>query len=359
MTHTDSQPDQTANPEPVADLSTLPSPDGSTPTNTAGLKRIAVLTSGGDAPGMNAAIRAVVRAATFHGIEVVGVRRGFQGLHEGDMRLLGPRDVANIIQRGGTILLTARSHTWRSPEGRTLGANHLKAWGVQGLIVIGGDGSFHGAHYLQQEHGIPVVGVPGTIDNDLPGTERTLGFDTALNTAVEAIDRIRDTASSHGRLFLVEVMGRSSGMLAVHTALACGAEAVLYPESPEDSYENLVSQLNANWLRGKRSSIVVVAEGDTVGRAVSVGERLKLDHSLDLRVVVLGHVQRGGSPTAIDRIWGSRWGCEAVRRLDCGERGFYVGEVAGALVAQPLSRIMEPQPAPPGDLGRLVSVLAR
>jgi 6-phosphofructokinase 1 len=176
---------------------------------------------------------------------------------------------------------------------------------------------------------------------------------------VEAIDRIRDTASSHGRLFLVEVMGRSSGMLAVHTALACGAEAVLYPESPEDSYEHLLSQLNAAWLRGKQSSIVVVAEGDTEGRAMAVGERLKRDHALDLRVVVLGHVQRGGSPTAIDRIWGSRWGCEAVRRLDRGERGFYVGEMAGALVAQPLSRILEPQPVPPGDLGRMVSILAR
>ena len=180
-----------------------------------------------------------------------------------------------------------------------------------------------------------------------------------VDMVTRELDRIRDTASSHGRLFLIEVMGRSSGMLAVHTAVACGAEAVLYPESPEDSYENLVSQLNANWLRGKRSSIVVVAEGDTVGRAVAVGERLKRDHDLDLRVVVLGHIQRGGSPTATDRIWGSRWGAEAVRRLDKGERGFYLGEVAGALVAQPLSRVLEAQPVPPGELGRLISVLAR
>ena len=321
--------------------------------------RIGVLTSGGDAPGMNAAIRAVVCQADALGHEVWGIHRGYQGLLEGDMALMPSRACANILQRGGTVLHTARCAQFHQAEQRAQAAARLKAAGIEALVVIGGDGSFRAAEALQREHGVACAGIPGTIDNDLPGTERTLGFDTALNTAVEAIDRIRDTASSHGRLFLVEVMGRSSGMLAVHTALACGAEAVLYPESPEDSYENLVSQLNANWLRGKRSSIVVVAEGDTVGRAVSVGERLKLDHSLDLRVVVLGHVQRGGSPTAIDRIWGSRWGCEAVRRLDCGERGFYVGEVAGALVAQPLSRIMEPQPAPPGDLGRLVSVLAR
>jgi len=321
--------------------------------------RIGVLTSGGDAPGMNAAIRAVVRQADALGHEAWGIHRGYQGLLEGDMALLPSRACANILQRGGTVLQTARCSEFHRAERRAEAAARLKAAGIEALVVIGGDGSFRAAETLQREHGVACAGIPGTIDNDLPGTERTLGFDTALNTAVEAIDRIRDTASSHGRLFLVEVMGRSSGMLAVHTALACGAEAVLYPESPEDSYENLVSQLNASWLRGKRSSIVVVAEGDMVGRAMAVGERLKRDHALDLRVVVLGHVQRGGSPTAIDRIWGSRWGCEAVRRLDQGERGFYLGEVAGALVAQPLSRILEPQPAPPGDLGRLVSVLAR
>jgi 6-phosphofructokinase 1 len=276
------------------------------------------------------------------------------------MALLPSRACANILQRGGTLLHSARCANFHLPEQRALAASNLKAAGIEALVVIGGDGSFRAAETLQREHGVACAGIPGTIDNDLPGTERTLGFDTALNTAVEAIDRIRDTASSHGRLFLVEVMGRSSGMLAVHTALACGAEAVLYPESPEDSYEHLLSQLNAAWLRGKQSSIVVVAEGDAEGgRAMAVGERLKRDHALDLRVVVLGHVQRGGSPTAIDRIWGSRWGCEAVRRLDRGERGFYVGEVAGALVAQPLSRILEPQPVPPGDLGRMVSILAR
>lgn len=321
--------------------------------------RIGVLTSGGDAPGMNAAIRAVVRQADALGHEAWGIRRGYQGLLEGDMAPMPSRACANILQRGGTVLHTARCAEFHRPERRAEAAGRLRQAGLEALVVIGGDGSFRAAEALQREHGVACAGIPGTIDNDLPGTERTLGFDTALNTAVEAIDRIRDTASSHGRLFLVEVMGRSSGMLAVHTAIACGAEAVLYPESPEDSYEALVSRLNANWLRGKRSSIVVVAEGDAVGRAMAVGDRLKRDHALDLRVVVLGHVQRGGSPSALDRIWGSRWGAEAVRRLDAGERGFYLGEVAGALVAQPLSRILEPQPVPPGDLGRLVSVLAR
>ncbi len=321
--------------------------------------RIAVLTSGGDAPGMNAAIRAVVRQADALGHEAWGVHRGYQGLLEGDMDPLPSRACANILQRGGTILHTARCPEFFDPAQRARAAGHLRNAGIEALVVIGGDGSFRAAEVLQREQGVACAGIPGTIDNDLPGTERTLGFDTALNTAVEAIDRIRDTASSHERLFLVEVMGRSSGMLAVHTALACGAEAVLYPESPEDSYESLVSRLNANWLRGKRSSIVVVAEGDMVGRAMAVGERLKGDHDLDLRVVVLGHIQRGGSPSAMDRIWGSRWGSEAVRRLDRGERGFYLGEMAGAMVAQPLSKVLEAQPVPPGDLGRLVGILAR
>ncbi|MFN7959132.1 MAG: 6-phosphofructokinase [Holophagaceae bacterium] len=321
--------------------------------------KIGVLTSGGDAPGMNAAIRAAVRQADALGHEAWGIHRGYQGLLEGDMAPLPSRACANILQRGGTMLQTARCPEFHDPATRAKAAGKLKEAGIEALVVIGGDGSFRAAEALWREHQVACAGIPGTIDNDLAGTERTLGFDTALNTAVEAIDRIRDTASSHGRLFLVEVMGRSSGMLAVHTALACGAEAVLYPESPDDSYEVLVSQLEASWQRGKRSSIVVVAEGDTVGRAMAVGERLKRDHPLDLRVVVLGHVQRGGSPTALDRIWGSRWGAEAVRRLDRGESGFYLGEVGGALVAQPIARVLEPQPVPPGDIGRLVTTLAR
>jgi 6-phosphofructokinase 1 len=308
---------------------------------------------------MNAAIRAAVRQADALGLEAWGIRRGYQGLLEGDWAPMPSRACANILQRGGTVLHTARCPEFHDPARRAEGAARLRASGIEALVVIGGDGSFRAAEVLHREHGIRCAGIPGTIDNDLPGTERTLGFDTALNTAVEAIDRIRDTASSHGRLFLVEVMGRASGMLAVHTALACGAEAVLYPESGDDSYEKLVESLHANRLRGKNSSIVVVAEGDELGSAMVVGDRLRRDYNLDLRVVVLGHVQRGGSPSALDRIWGSRWGAEAVRRLARGESGFYLGEVAGALAVLPLARVLDPRPVPPSDLSELVGILSR
>ena len=321
--------------------------------------RIAVLTSGGDAPGMNAAIRAVVRQADALRVEVYGVWRGFQGLVDQEWRPLTTRACANILQRGGTILNTGRCQSFQLPSVRAQVARDLRDAGVDGLVIIGGNGSFSGAELLNRETGIPCAGIPGTIDNDLPGTDRTLGFDTALNTAVQAIDRIRDTASAHERLFLVEVMGRSSGMIAVNTAIACGAEAVLYPESEEDTYEALVTQLRAGWERGKRSSIVVVAEGDQTGGAYHIGERLRTDYGLDLRVVVLGHIQRGGSPTALDRIWGSMWGSEAVKRLIAGETAFYLGVQAGELVSIPLSRIHDKRPAPPKELAALAGVLAR
>jgi len=324
------------------------------------LKRIGVLTSGGDAPGMNAAIRAVVRQAGALNLEVYGIYRGFQGLVDQDWRPLSSRNCANILQRGGTILNTARCDAFRVKAVRAQAAQDLRAAGIDALVVIGGDGSFTGAELLNQEQHVPCIGIPGTIDNDLPGTERTLGFDTALNTAIDAIDRIRDTASSHERLFLVEVMGRSSGMIAVHTAIACGAEAVLYPEGRKDTYETLVAQLRAGWERGKRSSIVVVAEGEqSLGNAYSVGERLRKDHELDMRVVVLGHIQRGGSPTATDRILGSLWGAEAVKRLVEGKQGIYLGVRAGELVEMPLAMIHDPRPVPPGALTDLLPVLAR
>lgn len=321
--------------------------------------RLAVLTSGGDAPGMNAAIRAVVRKADSMKIEVYGVWRGFQGLVDQEWRPLTSRACANILQRGGTILNTARCQSFHLPAVRAQVARDLRDAKVDGLVVIGGNGSFAGAEVLNRETGIPCAGIPGTIDNDLPGTDRTLGFDTALNTAVQAIDRIRDTASAHERLFLVEVMGRSSGMIAVNTAIACGAEAVLYPESEEDTYEALVTHLRAGWERGKRSSIVVVAEGDQTGGAYKIGERLQSDYGLDLRVVVLGHIQRGGSPTALDRIWGSMWGAEAVSRLAAGESAFYLGMSAGQMVSIPLSRVHDQRPAPSREMAALVGVLAR
>ena len=329
------------------------------PSEKVNIKRLAILTSGGDAPGMNAAVRAVVRAADELGVEVYAVYHGFQGMVDQDWRLLTSRDCANILQRGGTILNTARCKTFHDKDVRAKAAADLRAAQIDAVIVIGGDGSFTGANLLYSEHGIPVAGIPGTIDNDLPGTELTLGFDTALNTAIGAIDRIRDTASAHDRLFLVEVMGRSSGMLAVHTAIACGAEAVLYPEAA-GTYEALVSQLRTGWDRGKRSSIVVVAEGDQqLGSAYNIGERLVKDHNIDLRVVVLGHIQRGGSPSAIDRIWGSLWGSEAVKRLIAGEKGFYLGVQAGKLVSIPLAHVHDARPKPPALLTDLVITLAR
>jgi 6-phosphofructokinase 1 len=308
---------------------------------------------------MNAAIRAVVRQADALKIEVYGVWRGFQGLVDQEWRPLTSRSCANILQRGGTILNTARCQSFHLPAVRAQAARNLRDAGVDALVVIGGDGSFTGAEVLNRETGIPCAGIPGTIDNDLPGTDRTLGFDTALNTAVQAIDRIRDTASAHERLFLVEVMGRSSGMIAVNTAIACGAEAVLYPESEKDSYEDLVNQLRTGWEKGKRSSIVVVAEGGQSGGAFKIAERLKDDYGLDLRVVVLGHIQRGGSPTAIDRIWGSMWGAETVKRLAAGESSFYLGVQAGEMVSIPLSKIHDPRPAPSRELAALASILSR
>lgn len=321
--------------------------------------RLGVLTSGGDAPGMNAAIRAAVRQADALGIEVVGIHHGFSGVVGGDWSPMGTRDCANILQRGGTILRTARCAEFLDPAVRARAAEGLRKAGIEALVIIGGDGSFRGAEALWLEQGVRCGGIPGTIDNDLPGTDHTLGFDTALNTAVEAIDRIRDTASSHDRIFLVEVMGRSSGMLAVHTAIACGAEFVLYPEAEDDTFEALVRQLELSIERGKGSSIVVVAEGDQLGSAVGLGERLRREYGLDLRVAVLGHIQRGGSPTALDRIWGSRWGAEAVKRLAKGEEAFYLGVQAGDLVAHPFAIVRGKPASPPKDFASLLAVLAR
>ncbi|MDM7323650.1 MAG: 6-phosphofructokinase, partial [Thermus sp.] len=269
------------------------------------MKRIGVFTSGGDAPGMNAAIRAVVRQAYALGLEVIGIRRGYAGMLLGEMVPLGVRDVANILQRGGTILLTARSQEFLTEEGRAKAAEKLRAAGIEGLVAIGGDGTFRGAMRLAEEHRIPVVGVPGTIDNDLYGTDYTIGFDTAVNTALDAIDRIRDTAASHERVFFIEVMGRESGFIALDVGLAGGAEVIAVPEEPLDPKaiaEGLVESLQ----RGKNSSIVVVAEGAYPGGAAGLLAAIREHVPVEARVTVLGHVQRGGSPTAKDRILASR-----------------------------------------------------
>ena len=324
--------------------------------NPAGIKRIAVLTSGGDAPGMNAAIRAVVRAGASQGIEVVGVRRGFSGLHRGEMQLLGPRDVANTIQRGGTILLTARSRTWRSAEGRAEGARHLREWGVDGLVVIGGDGSFHGGYYLQEEHGIPVIGVPGTIDNDLYGTDHTIGYFTAVETALDAVDKLRDTGASHERIFVIEVMGRHAGHIALDVAVAGGAEEVFIPEDhkPVDSAVQVVQE---SVRKGKKGSIVIVAEG-YAGGAQGVADAITAGTGLETRVSILGHIQRGGSPVSSDRILASRLGEAAVYALMDGQRGVMVGRTAGGITYTPLHETWEKRKDVSRDLYRCARTLS-
>ena len=303
------------------------------------MKRIGVLTSGGDAPGMNAAIRAVVRTARYHGLEVFGVRCGFQGLVENDMMELVNRDVGGIIGRGGTILRTARCKVFREKEGRKVAARHLEERGIEGLVVIGGDGSYRGALALSEEHGTPVIGVPGTIDNDIGGTDFTIGFDTALNVALDAIDRIRDTAESHDRLFFVEVMGRHSGYIAMMSGLAGGVEDILVPEEPTDIPRLLEHLEERNRSRGKTSGIVVVAEGDDAGNAFQVAEQVKahgMSYFGGARVVVIGHMQRGGSPTALDRVRASRFGLRAVEALLDGETRKMTGVLNREIVLRPI-----------------------
>lgn len=317
------------------------------------IKTVAVLTSGGDAPGMNACIRAVVRSGAAYGLHVIGFRRGFVGLIGGDYIPLGPRAVANIIQRGGTFLGTSRSPEFKQADSRRKAIDVLKTNGVDGLIVIGGDGSFRGTQHLIQEGGIQAVGIPGTIDNDLYGTDSTIGFDTAVNTALEAIDRIRDTAASHERLFFIEVMGRQSGFLALEVGLAGGAEAVVVPETLTNIGQ-LCETLIDSQGRGKSSSIVIVAEGGKPGTAFTLAEKVKISVGMDARVVVLGHIQRGGPPTARDRILASRLGAAAVTMLVEGKTGVMVGEINNRLVLTPLHETWEKKK--PLDLSQLALV---
>ncbi|HIJ65511.1 MAG TPA: 6-phosphofructokinase [Candidatus Hydrogenedentes bacterium] len=305
------------------------------------MKRIGVLTSGGDSPGMNAAVRAVVRTGIYHGLEVFGIERGYQGLIEGKIALLPARSVGGIINRGGTILRSARCKAFYEAEGRAAAAKQLEERGIEGLVVIGGDGSYQGAQKLYDEHGIRCVGLPGTIDNDIGGTDFTIGYDTALNIAMEAVDRIRDTAQSHDRLFFIEVMGRHSGYLAMMTGIAGGAEEILVPETPTD-IQKLIDHLVKGREKGKTSSIVVVAEGDDAGHAIDVAARVsELSDFKDSRVVVIGHLQRGGSPTAFDRILASRLGLRAVEALLEGETGKMAGISGNNVVLRPLSEAWE------------------
>ena len=300
------------------------------------MKTIGVLTSGGDSPGMNAAFRAVVRTATTEDFEVVAFRHGYKGLIEGNFKKVGPTDVSNIIQRGGTVLKSARCEEFRTPEGRAKAAEILKDEGIECLIVIGGDGSFQGGTLLANEHDISVIGIPATIDNDLVGSDETIGYDTALNTAMDAIDKIRDTADAHDRLFLVEVMGRDAGFIALETGIAGGAELILLPESMTN-IDEVRSSLNNVLKEQRRSSLVVVAEGDETGGALKLSEKLRDDFSkYEMRVCILGHVQRGGGPTARDRVLASRLGSAAVKAIKDGHTKVMVGIVNNSIKLTPL-----------------------
>ncbi|MSQ61982.1 MAG: 6-phosphofructokinase [Dehalococcoidia bacterium] len=289
---------------------------------------------------MNAAIRGVVRAAVQNGCQLVGIRDGYTGMLEGQFEPMAIRSVGNIIQRGGTILGTSRCMAFYQPEGRAQGAEQLRRAGIDNLIVIGGDGSFQGAAKLHEEHGIPVVGIPGTIDNDCYGTDETIGFDTAVNTALDGIDRLRDTAESHGRVFFVEVMGRRTGHLALEVGLAGGAIAILVPEI-EDDLESIVRLLQNAQEQGRKSSIVVVAEGDTTGGVFTIQQQVQARINVDSRVTVLGHLQRGGAPSARDRVLGGRLGAAAVHAILAGRDGCMVGEVCGHIVETPLQETWE------------------
>ncbi|WP_147803406.1 6-phosphofructokinase [Alkalicoccus halolimnae] len=318
------------------------------------MKRIGVLTSGGDAPGMNAAIRAVVRKAIYHNLEVFGIYYGYQGLINGDIKKLELGSVGDIIHRGGTVLYTARCEEFKTEEGQQKGIDQLKKFGIEGLVVIGGDGSFKGAKKLS-EQGIPTVGVPGTIDNDIPGTDFTIGFDTALNTVIDAVDKIRDTATSHERTYVIEVMGRDAGDLALWAGLADGAETIMIPEVNENMDE-IIKRLKRGHERGKKHSIIIVAEG--VGSGVDIGRTIQEETKLETRVTVLGHIQRGGSPTARDRVLASRLGAKAVELLLVGEAGQVVGIENNKIVYHAIGDALAQKPAFDQDMYQLSKELS-
>lgn len=305
------------------------------------IKKIAVLTSGGDSPGMNAAIRAVVRKALQEDLKVMGILRGYEGLINNDFIPMSSKTVGNIIQRGGTILKTARSEKFRTEEGRRTAYENLLKNKCDALIVIGGDGTFKGARIFIEEHNFPIVGLPGTIDNDLYGTDMTIGFDTALNTVIEAVDKIRDTAASHERIFFVEVMGRDAGFIALRSGIACGAEAVLVPEVETD-LKDLHNRLTNYMAKKKTSSIILVAEGDDAGGAFGIKKEMeKFGGEFDMKVTVLGHIQRGGSPTAYDRYLASRLGVAAVEALLDDQRSIMIGMINRQIAHVPFNQTIK------------------
>lgn len=306
-----------------------------------GIKCIGILTSGGDAPGMNAAIRSVTRAAIFNNIRVKAIYRGYKGLITGEIKEFQTQNVSNIIQQGGTILKSARCAEFRTQEGRQLAFDNLVKEEIDALVVIGGDGTFTGARIFSQEFDVPIVGLPGTIDNDLFGTDSTIGYDTALNTIIDAVDKIRDTASSHERLFFIEVMGRDAGFLTLSSALASGAEAAIIPER-ETKVDQLEELIRNGFRKSKNSSIVIVSESEVTGGANGLADRMKREHpEYDVRVSILGHIQRGGSPTAYDRIIASRMGVAAIDALMDGLRNIMIGIVNNEIVHVPLTKAIK------------------
>jgi len=326
--------------------------------NDSPIKKIGVLTSGGDAPGMNAAVRAVVRTSIFYGREVVGIYHGYRGLVENNFKNMNTSDVSNIIQLGGTILKTARSMEFMTIEGREQAYNNLKSANIDALVAIGGDGTFTGARIFSQEFGFPIVGVPGTIDNDLYGTDFTIGYDTALNTIIEAVDKIRDTATAHERLFFIEVMGRDAGYLALNGGIASGAEAVLIPEADTD-ITTLENFIQSGFRKSKNSSIVLVAEGDKAGGAFQIAKQVENDFpQYDVRVTILGHIQRGGSPTASDRILASRLGIASVEALLDDQQSVMVGIVNDEVELVPFSRAIKYDKKLNPDLFKAIKILS-
>ncbi|MCS4224829.1 6-phosphofructokinase isozyme 1 [compost metagenome] len=320
------------------------------------IKKIAVLTSGGDAPGMNAGIRAVVRAGIFNNLEVFGVRRGYDGLVNGEIFPMDAKSVANIIQRGGTILKTARSEAFKTIEGRKQAYDNLRSHEIDAMVVIGGDGTFTGASKFIDEFDFPIIGLPGTIDNDLAGTDFTIGYDTAINTVIQAVDKIRDTAESHDRVFIIEVMGRDSGLIAIRSGISTGAEAVLVPEFEVD-YDAIMKRLDKS-RKNKSSRIIIVAEGDKEGGMI-VSEKIKENFPhYDVRLSILGHIQRGGSPTCMDRVLASRLGVAAVEALVAGRRGEMAGLICSEIRFTPFKSAIKHNVKLNEDLLRIIEILS-
>ena len=320
------------------------------------IKKIAVLTSGGDAPGMNAGIRAVVRAGIYNNLEVFGIRRGYDGLVNGEIFPMDAKSVANIIQRGGTILKTARSEAFKTVEGRKQAYDNLRSHEIDAMVVIGGDGTFTGASKFIDEFDFPIIGLPGTIDNDLAGTDFTIGYDTAINTVIQAVDKIRDTAESHDRVFIIEVMGRDSGLIAIRSGISTGAEAVLVPEFEVD-YDAIMKRLDKS-RKNKSSRIIIVAEGDKEGGMV-VSEKIKENFPhYDVRLSILGHIQRGGSPTCMDRVLASKLGVAAVEALVAGRRGEMAGLICSEVRFTPFKSAIKHNVKLNEDLLRIIEILS-